>query len=36
MIQVSDFKKEVLYWIEEMGVNHKEIHVRNMNWKLRD
>lgn len=33
MIQVSDFKKEVLDWIEEMGVKHKEIHVRNMNKK---
>ena len=33
MIQVSDFKKEVLHWIEEMGVKHKEIHVRSMNKK---
>ena len=33
MIQVSDFKKEVQQWIEEMGVKHKEIHVRNMSRK---
>ena len=33
MIQVSDFKKEIRHWIEEMGVKHKEIHVRNMNRK---
>ena len=33
MIQVSDFKKEILNWIDEMGVTHKEIHVRNMSRK---
>lgn len=33
MIQVSDFKKEALHWIDELGVKHEEIHVRKMNRK---
>ena len=33
MIQVSDFKQEILQWIEEMNVEAKEIHVRDMSRK---
>jgi len=33
MMAVSDFKKEVLEWAEEMGVRPKEIHVREMGRK---
>lgn len=33
MIQVSDFKKEVLHWAEEIAVKPKEVHVRRMNKK---
>lgn len=33
MISVSDLKKEVAEWAEEIGVSPKEIHVRTMNRK---
>ena len=33
MIMVSEFKKEVLNWAEEIGVNPKEIQIREMRKK---
>ena len=33
MIPVQDFKTEVLNWAEEIGVEPKEIHVREMKRK---
>jgi hypothetical protein len=33
MIPVQDFKTEVLTWAEEVGVEPKEIHVREMKRK---
>ncbi len=33
MIMVEDFKKEVLEWAEDVGVQPKEIHVRKMRKK---
>ncbi len=33
MIPIPDFKKEVLDWAEDIGVEPKEIHVRGMTKK---
>ena len=33
MIPVPDFKREVLNWAEDIGVEPKEIHVREMRRK---
>ena len=33
MVNIENFKKEVLGWAEEIGVEPKEIHIRQMNKK---
>lgn len=33
MITINDFKKEVLAWALDIGVNPKEIHIRKMSKK---
>ena len=33
MISIQDFKTEVVHWAEEIAVNPKEIHLRDMNRK---
>jgi len=33
MMMINDFKKEVLDWAEQIGVEPKEIHVRRMTKK---
>ena len=34
MIPVKDFKNEVINWAEDIGVEPKEIHVREMKKKM--
>jgi len=33
MIMISDFKREVFDWAEEVGVTPKEVHIRKMTKK---
>jgi len=33
MMSISDFKKEILEWADEVGVTPKEVHIRKMSRK---